>query len=125
MIAIAVILTPDEFGFEYPKDVKSLSSGLTDSGYDRNALLEDLAVSTYVNRKLRARQVEQDAKAAGNTWDETTDTGAPLFSAVLVGTPSRRVEGDRRLAHLAAWKLDALSARVADLFTQILDLRAS
>jgi integrative and conjugative element protein (TIGR02256 family) len=125
LIAIPVILTPDEFGFEYPRDVKSFSSGLTDSGYDRDALLDELAVSTYVNRKLRARQVEQDAKAAGNTWDETTDAGAPLFSAVLVGTPSRRVEGDRRLAHLAAWKLDALSARVTDLFSQILDLHAT
>lgn len=125
LIAIPVILTPDEFGFEYPRDVKSLSSGLTESGYDRDALLDDLAVSTYVNRELRARQVAQDAKAAGETWDETTDAGAPLFSAVLVGTPSRRVEGDRRLAHLAAWKLDALSARVTDLFTQIRDLHAS
>jgi len=125
VIAIPVILTPDEFGFEYPRDVKSLSAGLTESGYDRDALLDDLAVSTYVNRRLRARQVEQDAEAAGDTWDETTDAGAPLFTAVLVGTPSRRVEGNKRLAHLAAWKLDALSARVTDLFTQIRDLQAS
>lgn len=125
VIAIPLILTPDEFGFEYPQDVKSLSAGLAESGYDRDALLNDLAASTYVNRMLRARQVEQDDLAAGSTWDETTNAGAPLFSAVFLGTPSRRVEGNTRLAHLAAWKLDALSASVTDLFTQILDLQAS
>ncbi|MFI5893777.1 ThiF family adenylyltransferase [Actinoplanes sp. NPDC051513] len=125
LIAIPVVLMPDQLGFEYPTDVKSLSAGLSESGYDRITLLNDLAVCTHVNRKLRARQVERDAKAAGNTWDETPDDGAPLFTAMLVGTPSRRVEGDVRLAHLAAWKLDALSGRVTDLFAQIRDLRAS
>lgn len=125
LIAIPVVLTPDEFGSEYPDDVKSLSAGLAESGYDRDALLNDLAACTYINRKLRARQVDLDAKAAGNPWDETTDEGAPLFTAMLVGTPSRRVEGDMRLAHLAAWKLDALSAAVTDLFAQIRDLQVS
>ena len=125
LITIPVVLTPDEFGFEYPQDVKALSAGLSESGYDRDALLNDLAASTYINRKLRARQVEQDAMAAGDPWDETTDEGAPLFTGMLVGTPSRRVEGDARLAHLAAWKLDALSARVTDLFARIRDMRVS
>ncbi len=125
LMAIPVILTPDEFGFEYPEDVKSLSTGLSESGYDRDALLNDLATSTYINRKLRARQVAQNAMAAGNTWDETIDEQAPLFTAMLVGTPSRRVEGDARLAHLAAWKLDALSARVTDLFARIRDIGVS
>jgi integrative and conjugative element protein (TIGR02256 family) len=125
LIAIPVVLTPDEFGSEYPEDVKSLSAGLSESGYDRDALLNDLAACTYINRKLRARQVEHDAKAAGGTWDETTDEEAPLFTAMLVGTPSRRVEGEVRLAHLAAWKLDALSAKVTDLFARIRDLRVS
>lgn len=125
VIAVPVVLTPDEFGFEYPEDVKSLSAGLCESGYDREALLDDLAASTYINRKLRARQTAQDAKAAGSTWDETTDAGAPLFTAMLVGAPSRRVEGEARLAHLAVWKLDALSAKVTDLFARIRELRVS
>jgi molybdopterin/thiamine biosynthesis adenylyltransferase len=125
LIAIPVILTPDEFGFEYPENVKSLSAGLSESGYDRDTLLNDLAASTYINRKLRARQVEQDAIAAGTPWEETIDAEAPLFTAMLVGTPSRRVEGDARLAHLAAWKLDPLSAQVTDLFARIRDLRTS
>ncbi|MFI5851570.1 ThiF family adenylyltransferase [Micromonospora chalcea] len=125
LIAIPVVLTPDEFGSEYPDDVKSLSAGLAESGYDRDALLNDLASCTYINRKLRARQVDLNAEAAGNPWDETTDEEAPLFTAMLVGTPSRRVEGDVRLAHLAAWKLDALSAAVTDLFAQIRDLQVS
>ncbi|MEW2594367.1 ThiF family adenylyltransferase [Micromonospora aurantiaca] len=125
VIVIPVVLTPDEFGSEYPDDVKSLSAGLAESGYDRDSLLNDLAACTHINRKLRARQVHLDAKAAGNPWDETTDEEAPLFTAMLVGTPSRRVEGDVRLAHLAAWKLDALSAAVTDLFAQIRDLQVS
>lgn len=125
MIAVPVVLTSDQLGFEYPTDVKSLSAGLSESGYDRDALLNDVAACTYINRKLRARQVEQDAKAAGNTWDEATDHGAPLFTAMLVGTPSRRVDRDVRLAHLAAWKLDTLSAKVTDLFAQIRELRVS
>ena len=122
VIALPVVLTPDEFGFEYPRDVKSLSDGLRDSGYARDALLEDLAASTYINRRMRGRQIAEDERAAGPSWDKAADEGAPILTALLVGTPSRRVDGEGRLAHLAAWKLDALSSQATDLLAQIREL---
>lgn len=125
VIAVPVVLTPDEFGFEYPEDVRSLSAGLAESGYDRDRLLLDLAAATAINRKLRAKQNSQNAAASCAPWDETDDEGAPLFTAMLVGTPSRRVEGDTRLAHLAAWKVDALSSNLANLFAEVDDLEAT
>lgn len=125
VVAVPVVLTPDEFGFEYPEDVKSLSTGLAESGYDRDRLLWDLAAATAINRKLRAKQKSENAAASTAPWDETDDEGSPLFTAMLVGTPSRRVEGDTRLAHLAAWKVDALSSNVANLFARVRDLEAT
>lgn len=121
VMVLPVILTPDELGFEYPTDVKSLSAGLTESGYNRDDLLRDLAVATHINRALRARQRDEDAAAAGESWDGAEDPASPLFTAVLVGTPSRRLEGKTRLAHLAAWKLAPLTSKVTELFTRILE----
>ncbi len=125
VIAVAVVLMADEFGFEYPNDVKALSAGLTESGYDRDHLLQDLAATSSINRKLRAAQKAQDSAGAGDPWDDSDDDGRPLFTAMLVGTPSRRVEGNTRLAHLAAWRLDSLSSEIADLIGRARDLDAS
>lgn len=125
VIAVPVVLTRDEFGFEYPEDAKSLSAGLAESGYDSDRLLVDLAAATAINGKLRAKQKSQNPTAAGAPWDETDDEGGPLLTAMLVGTPSRRVDGDARLAHLAAWKVDAFSARVASLFARVGDLEST
>lgn len=123
LIALPVVLSPNEFGFEFPRHVKPLSEGLAASGYDKDVLLRDLAWATAINRLLRARQVSMDPAAAGDPWDEASDPDSPLFTAMIVGTPSRRVEGHTRLAHLATWKVDAFSQRVADLFSQVLELR--
>jgi hypothetical protein len=125
LIAVPVVLTPDEFGFEYPKDVRSLSAGLAKSGYDHDRLLLDLAAATDTNRKLRARQKSENTAATSTPWDETDDEGAPLFTAMLVGTPSRRIVGDTRLAHLAAWKVDAFSSNLANLFSRVGELSAT
>jgi hypothetical protein len=80
---------------------RSLSEGLTVHGYSRDQLLWDLATSTLINHKLRKRQKSEDETAAGKLWDESDDD-APLFTGMVVGTPSRRVNGWARLAHLAA-----------------------
>ncbi|MEX5635825.1 ThiF family adenylyltransferase [Parafrankia sp. FMc2] len=122
VVAVPVVLTPDEFGFEYPADVKALSQGLSESGYDRDSLLLDLAAATVLNRKLRVKQKAENPGAAGVSWDESELEDGPLLTAVLVGTPSRRVEGETRLAHLAAWKLDGLSSMITDLFARVRDL---
>lgn len=125
VMALPLVLSPEEFGFEYPQDFESLIAGLEESGYGRDALLEDVADATFVNRCLRQRQREQDEILAGASWDDGADSDAALLSAVLVGTPSRRVEGDARLAHLAAWRLDAMSAQATDLVVQVQDLKAT
>lgn len=122
LVAVPVVLSPNEFGFEFPRHVKPLSEGLAASGYDKDVLLQDLARATAINRILRARQVSQDPSAAGDPWDESSEPDSPLFTAMLVGTPSRRVDGHARLAHLAAWKLDPFSHLVADLFSRVLEL---
>lgn len=125
VIAVAAVLTAVEFGSEFPDTVTTLSAGLAECGYDRDALLDDLAAANQINRKLRAQQVQQDPDAAGIPWDEDAEHDSPLFTALLVGTPSRRIDGDKRLPHLAAWKLDAFSASITDLFTRVLQLQDS
>jgi integrative and conjugative element protein (TIGR02256 family) len=125
IIALPVVLTPAEFGSEYPLKFKDLSDGLAECGYDRDTLINDLASVNAVNRELRARQVDLDPESAGDPWDHEAESDRPLFSALIVGTPKRRVEGNQRLAHLIAWRLNDLSARVTDLFTQVLEFRES
>lgn len=114
-VVIPAVLIPGQFGSEFPGTVQALSEGLAEHGHRRDQLLWDLATSTLINRRLRKRQKAEDAAAAGALWDENDDDSAPLFTAMIVGTPSRRIQ-THRLAHLAAWRLDSLSSRIADLF---------
>jgi integrative and conjugative element protein (TIGR02256 family) len=117
-LVIPVVLICDQLGFEYPRTVKPLSEGLAESGYDKETLLSDLATATVINRALREQQKVADLGAAGEPWDPSDDDAAPLLTAMLVGTPSRRVDAEVRLAHLAAWKLDEFSADLAQLFAR-------
>jgi len=119
LIVLPVVLMAEEFGFEYPTDVKALSAGLAESGYSRDNLIADLCTATGINRKLRDRQVAQDRAAAGTPWDfEEGDEGQSLLTAMLVGTPSRRLAGETRLAHLAGWRLDNLSSSLTNLIVR-------
>ena len=112
VVAVPVVLTQTDFGFEFPLTVKEISKGLTESGYSRNNLLADLTASVVVNRRLRVRQQAEDPVAAGSPWDGSGGESTPLLTAMIVGTPSRRVEGDIRLAHLAAWRVDTFSDEI-------------
>lgn len=118
-IVIPTVLVPGQLGVEYPGKVKALRDGLAEFGYSQDDLLWDLATATIINRELRKRQKAEDLAAAGEIWDENDDDSAPLFTGMLIGTPSRRAEGETRLAHLAAWKLDSLTSRIADLFGSV------
>lgn len=118
-IVMPAVLVPGQFGSEYPQTVQALTDGLAEHGYSRDQLLWDLASSTLINRQLRKRQKTQDEATAGKLWDDNEDDDAPLFTGMIVGTPSRRVDGGARLAHLAAWRLDSFSSRVADLFGSV------
>ncbi|RSN64669.1 ThiF family adenylyltransferase [Actinomadura sp. WAC 06369] len=100
---IPMMLVDDHIAWEYPVRARDLAAALHSVGYPREALLQDLTWSSRLNRRLR-RAEDPD------TDDPDTD---PV--AMLLGTPSRRIEGDARLAHLVAWNLDALGADVACL----------
>jgi integrative and conjugative element protein (TIGR02256 family) len=118
-IVMAVVLIPTQFGSEYPLTAKALTEGLAEYAYSRDELLWDLGTATLINRQLRKRQKGEDSDAAGVPWDENNDEDAQLFTGLVVGTPSRRMAGGMRLAHLAAWKLDSFSSRVTDLFGSV------
>jgi integrative and conjugative element protein (TIGR02256 family) len=120
VVLIRAVLICDEFGFEFPTQVAALSEGLAESGYGKEQLLSDIATLTVINVELRNKQLEADAKAAGELWDEYDDPAdRPLFTAMIVGTPSRRPEGEQRRAHIAAWKLDGFGSDVTTLFSSV------
>lgn len=125
-VVIPAALIPGQFGSEFPRTAHELSGGLAEHGYSHEHLLWDLSTASLINRRLRGRQVALDASAAGEPWDQwggsnddeprAYDNDVALLTAMLVGTPSRRVDGVTRLAHLAAWRLDSLSAQIADVY---------
>lgn len=114
-IVIPTVLIPGQLGSEYPQTVRDLSQGLTTHGYSDVELLWDLATGSLMNRKLRERQLTTHPEAAGQQWVLDDDNESPLTTAMLIGTPSRRVDDHGRLTHLAAWRLDSLSAQITDL----------
>jgi integrative and conjugative element protein (TIGR02256 family) len=108
---VLTVLIRDELGWEYPTKADQLAERLSQAGYSRDTLVNDLTWTNLVNQVLRSRTA---------TTNRDTD---PVV--VLLGTPSRRVAGDRRLAHLVGWKLDQFSedittvlANRADRFTK-------
>lgn len=139
-IVLPTVLIPGQFGSEFPRTANTLSEGLAAHGYSHEQLLWDLSTASLINRQLRQRQLAVNPLAAGVPWDAKGDsTGpmdtahvadpaksgdskaaelddVPLLTALLVGTPSRRVVSSTRLAHLAAWRLDTLSAQIADVY---------
>ena len=118
-LIVPVALIAGQLGFEYPRSVAALSEGLSTHRYIQLQLLWDLATSSLMNRELRRRQKDLDPNAAGESWDPDTDDSSPLVTAMLIGTPSRRLGGGARLAHLAAWRLDSMSADIAELYGSV------
>lgn len=88
-VALTVIIV-DELGWEYPDTAAGLADGLAQVGYPEEALLDDLAWTSRANQVLRSRAGNPDADPV----------------VMLLGTPSRRLTGSTRLAHLVTWKLD-------------------
>ena len=103
---IPTVLLGGEIGWEYPEKARDVASGLEDSGYTREQLLTSLTRTSRLNRILRGR--------SGREADLDAD---PV--ALLVGTPSRRIHGARRLAHLVGWKLDQLGGDITSLLSRI------
>lgn len=103
---IPAVLISDEIGWEYPEKAHDLAAGLEESAYTREQLLTSLTQGSRLNRILRRRSGE----------DVGLDSD-PI--AMLLGTPSRRVDGTRRLAHLVGWKLDDLGGRITSLLSKV------
>jgi molybdopterin/thiamine biosynthesis adenylyltransferase/proteasome lid subunit RPN8/RPN11 len=99
-----VVLISDELGWEYPNSADQLAEGLAQAGYSREHLLADLALAGQANQILRSRSTTPEADVD------------PVV--VLVGTPSRRVAGTKRLAHLVAWKLDRFGEEIVKLLAE-------
>ncbi|WP_299577575.1 ThiF family adenylyltransferase [uncultured Williamsia sp.] len=118
-IVVATTLIPGQLGFEYPQTVRELSRGLAAHGYSDIEMLWDLASGSLMNRWLRKRQLATHPEAAGELWVPDDDSESPLVTAMLVGTPSRRVDEGEHLAHLAAWHLDSFSSRIANLYGSV------
>ena len=92
-------LISDELGFEYPDTAAVLADHLDRSGVPREEMLRAITNSALLTAQIAQRAgLEEKAPAA-----------------LILGTPSRRIEGTARLAHLVAWKFDELGTDIADL----------
>ena len=107
LLVMPLLLISTDLGFEYPDKAWDLATALDEAGFGPEDILTALANAIILNRLLRITQVQADPQAAGRPVGAAADedeAGAPLLTALLIGTPSRRV-GGVRLAHLEAWSL--------------------
>lgn len=105
-IVAPLVLVSDELSMEYPDKGADLVANLHEFGYRREELLWSITKVGTFNTAL--------ARKAG------LDNTAPVV--MMLGTPARRVEGARRLAHVTAWKFDDFGAEIMDLLREIEDL---
>lgn len=105
-IVAPLVLISDELSMEYPDKGADLVASLHEFGYPREELLWSITAAGTFNTVIAGK--------AG------LDNTAPVV--VMLGTPARRVEGSRRLAHITAWKLDDFGAEIMDLLREIEDL---
>ena len=106
-VVVPTLLISDELGFEYPDKAWDLVTALGAAGFDLDTVMRHLARADTANRVLRSGANDE---APGRRFKPvgvdayTDDASIPLLTALLIGTPSRRVESGR-LTHLAAWAL--------------------
>ena len=99
------VLIHDQIGFEYPKTAAALAESLAHSGFETEELLLWLARAALVNSYIRGLHSTEEAKPE-------------LPNLFLLGTPSRRLEGTVLLAHISAWRLEALGSKIAKLLAR-------
>jgi hypothetical protein len=98
-----VVMVSNELSMEYPRTAAVLADSLEGFGFSRNALMHAITSAHTFNRAI-----------AASAFIENT---APIV--VVLGTPARRVEGFRRLAHLTAWRLDDLGSDITGLLSEV------
>jgi hypothetical protein len=127
LLVMPLLLISRNLGFEYPDKAWDLATALDGAGFGPEDILTALANAIVVNRLLRITQVQADPQAAGHPVGAAAgddEVGTPLLTALLIGTPSRRIDG-ARLTHLAAWSLGypglVLAAAYADFQSRLED----
>lgn len=105
-IVVPLVLVSGELSMEYPDNGADLVASMQEFGYSREELLWSITAAGTFNTAIAGK--------AG------LDNTAPVV--VMLGTPARRVEGSRRLAHVTAWKFDDFGAEIMDLLREIEDL---
>ena len=105
---VPVLLISDELGMEYPSQASMLAESLEQAGIARDELLRMFTSAGTFNRAIGSMAGVSDE--------------APLV--VMLGTPARRVEGTRRLAHLSAWRIDGLGKQIMDLLGKVQSRRS-
>lgn len=119
LVAAAAIVLNSDIGFEYPNTAAELLSGLEEQGLPRDQLLALMATVAHGNvATADGRGVPSPVGDA--TWPRGPG-GVPQL--VIVGTPSREVVPGRRVAHLVAWRVDALTGQVSDLLGNLMTKR--
>jgi integrative and conjugative element protein (TIGR02256 family) len=98
LVGMVAVLTDREMSFEYPKFAAQLVTGLHDLGVTRTELFTAIGVVAAVNDLL--------AGSGG--------AAAPAELHLLVGTPSRRVDGGTLRQHLVCWRFDELGRLIAE-----------
>jgi integrative and conjugative element protein (TIGR02256 family) len=96
MVGALAILLDRDMGFEYPTTVSALMDALSAAGVDLGIVLEQLASVAMANSRLALRRGQPEP---------------PLH--VVIGTPSRRPDGETRRQHLVCWRLDDLGQTIA------------
>ncbi len=98
-----LVLVSDELSMEYPNRAADLVASLQEFGCAREDLLWSIRAAGTINTMIAE--------------DAAVEITAPVV--VMLGTPARRVEGSRRLAHITAWNFDAMGAEIMDLFRRV------
>ncbi|MGH3276103.1 MAG: ThiF family adenylyltransferase, partial [Streptosporangiaceae bacterium] len=95
------VLIDRELSFEYPKQAADLVAALENLGIPQEELFAAIGEVGAINHEL-AQQRAGDGP------------GLPAELHVLIGTPSRRLQGDALRQHLVCWRFDELGRRVAE-----------
>jgi integrative and conjugative element protein (TIGR02256 family) len=101
----AALLVNGELSMEYPDRAGQLVAALGGFGVTEDEMLKALTSSSTFNGAIGAR--------AG--------AGEPAPTLLLLGTPSRRLDGTTRLGHLTAWRLGDLGDRITRLLARVED----
>lgn len=102
-IVAPLVLISDELSMEYPNRAADLVASLQEFGFSREDLLWSIWAAGTVNAVIAEKA------AVENT--------APVV--IMLGTPARRAEGSRRLAHITAWNFDSMGAEIMDLLRRV------